>query len=103
MRALSLTIPQILKTPKLVAIVPGPAKRQAVLTTVSGTGSRAVRRLRYCAATQMPTVLRIRTSWLCFSPKLSARAVGLVLRTAPVVKLNHCRMVSPRAFFGGFA
>ena len=35
-RALSLTIPQILSTPKLIAIVPGPAKRQAVQTTVSG-------------------------------------------------------------------
>jgi glucosamine-6-phosphate deaminase len=35
-RALSLTIPRILSTPELFAIVPGPAKRGAVLATVSG-------------------------------------------------------------------
>jgi len=35
-RALSLTIPQILKTPKLFAMVPGPAKRQAIQAALSG-------------------------------------------------------------------
>jgi glucosamine-6-phosphate deaminase len=35
-RALSLTIPTIMARPKLFAIVPGPAKRQAIKSTVEG-------------------------------------------------------------------
>ncbi len=35
-RALSLTIPTIMARPKLFAIVPGPAKRQAIKSTIAG-------------------------------------------------------------------
>jgi glucosamine-6-phosphate deaminase len=35
-RALSLTIPTIMKCPRLFAIVPGPAKQQAILKTIEG-------------------------------------------------------------------